>query len=222
MKERLFPEPSALTGPGADGLTTEQRDSIRTIAARALKVTTDEATDPSVKAGVKVTYHNGLSGAEDLRKRGDMLVYIVSGVGAPAKRSEVVRSILTSRGWDKDARNRTKETDKLREDANRLAGFLTDAHFHDPRTGVVIVDLSSFPARKTKGNLTAIAGHAIHEGIGHPAGLQDIYKRDYKGLMGWKAPMDVKESEIQFDKGERARVNEYLLNRVKDPRWEYR
>jgi hypothetical protein len=201
------------------GLAEHQRDAVTKLVIAALKTTTDDAKEPGVKAGVVVTFVEGLKGSEAMRRRGDIVVYVVSGVGNDDKRAATVRDILKERGWDADKRNATKGQDRLAEDVSRLSGLLRDVNLHDPRTSVVVVDISAIPSKPTSSNLTAVAGTVIHEAIGHGAGLKDAGKQ---GIMSVTTPTEAKLSDIVFDKSVHDTVNEYLLQRALDPQWEYR
>jgi hypothetical protein len=203
------------------GTTVSVADQQRIVdaAKKSLAATTKSSDDPRIKAGVDVTYQNGLKGSEALRKRGDIVVYVIDGAKTDDKRDAAVRDVLHARGWETDQHNRSKQPDKLADETSRISSMLHDDRgLFDHTTGASIVDISDLREPLTQANDTSIAGTVLHEGVGHPATLEHHGKH----VMSTDAPNKAEPSEIEFDTEDQKAVNEYLKMRLDTPDWDYK
>ncbi len=186
-------------------------------ATTALSSTTKASSDKRIAAGVTVGVTD-LTGAAEARKRGDILVYVIDNAKTDDERDGAVRKVLAARGWATDGHNRSSKSDTLADDVSRISSQLReDRGLFDHTTGASLVDISDLPAKLSKANLRSIAGTALHEGVGHPAGLDHHGK---SGVMSSDAPNEAAAADIVFDDADVTKVNKYLTERLDDPTWD--
>ena len=207
------------------GLTEKQLAVIVVEAKKALGKTTEHSKDKTVKAGVEVSYRQGLKDIEKLVKRGDVIVYVIGAAkgqkSIPQDRMEkIVHDIVVAQHLP---------VPKLDERAKRLAGDLKETvdektgavsgrSQYDPATSVSIVNVDLIPARDA-GGLRAIAGDILHEGPGHRALPRGYHNPEGKGVMSERVRDSATEDQILFQSDEWDPVNAFLKNIVDDPKW---
>ncbi len=207
------------------GLTEKQLAVIVVEAKKALGQTTRHSTDKTVKAGVEVSYRQGLKDIEKLVKRGDVLVYVI---GAAKGQKSIPQPRMEKIVHDIVAAQHLPDP-KLDEHAKRLAGDLketvdpqtgavTGRSQYDPATSVSIVNVDLIPARDA-GGLRAIAGDILHEGPGHRALPRGYHNPKGKGVMSENVRDSATEDQILFQSDEWDAVNTFLKGIVDDPQW---
>jgi len=196
---------------------TKDQQRIVEAATKALAATTKGSSDSRIKAGVDIKYYQGLKDADALRKRGDIVVYVIN-AKKDDDRNAAVRDVLHSRGWDKDKHNKSTKADKLADDVLDLSQLLQrDRGVFHRMSGTSLVDISDVPKLDASAD-TSIAGTVLHEGVGHPAQLDDHGSH----VMSAEAPGGAKPEDIVFDSGDQEKVNDYLKARLDTPDWDFK
>jgi hypothetical protein len=230
--EKSSPKPQASTANPrltivdyGNGLSDKEMKSVVTEAKKALDETTQQAQDPALKKrGVEVTFQRGLKGIEGLRKKGDILVYLIHDTKDDRKLEGVVRDILTAEGALKG--------DRLDEITKRVTGDLSvtvkegkvfGQHVRDRASNVAFINLDLTPGRSDD-SLRAIAGDVLHEGVGHraippPQGESTYHNPQDKGVMSKDIREKATKKDIFFQRGERDQVNEFLKSILDNPGW---
>ena len=207
------------------GLTEKQLAVVVVEAKKALGKTTKHSNDKTVKAGVEVSYRQGLKDIEKLVKRGDVIVYVI---GAAKGQKSIPQDRMEKIVHDIVAAQQLPDP-KLDEHAKRLAGDLKETvdektgavsgrSQYDPATSVSIVNVDLIPARDA-GGLRAIAGDILHEGPGHRALPRGYHNPEGKGVMSERVRDSATEDQILFQSDEWDPVNAFLKNIVDDPKW---
>jgi RHS repeat-associated protein len=208
-----------------NALTKAEMKQIKSETQKALGETTRDAllkpggSDWPLSGGVEVNVVSGLGKIDTFKKRGDIIVYIVDARDSKA-RETAVRNILKAEKWDK---NPHSKTESLKDATTRLSSHLAQVNLHDPLTGLAVVNIDDQPRARDRSaaNTRAIGQTAQHEGLGHRAGLGDVFDKTYDGVMSGKAPTTVTEDQLIFKPGEeRAKVNTFLQGTVDDPSWD--
>jgi hypothetical protein len=210
-------EPVVTVIDHGSGLSAKQLEFVVGEAREALNDTTSRAKDKALrKTGVTVRSRGSLDGVEALRKSGDILVYLVHGIKDEARRSTVVRAILTAEGALKGKR--------LEEAIKLVTGDLGQGqHVRDRTSDVAFINLDLI-ADRGPDSLRAIAGDILHEGIGHraieaPKGESTYHNPKQKGVMSETIRQQAKKGDIRFQEGEHQQVNKFLKKISDDPGW---
>jgi hypothetical protein len=210
-------EPTLTLVDHGSGLSEKELKIVVGEAQAAISHTTSRSKDRALKkSGVKVRSHSSLSGIEALRKKGDMLVYLIHDIKADTKREKVVREILTAEGALKGTR--------LNDVVKLVTGDLGQGqHVRDRASNVAFINLDLITERGPD-SLRAIAGDVLHEGIGHraipaPAGESTYHNPKDKGVMSEAIRQKATKGDILFQEGERDKVNEFLKNIAENPDW---
>ena len=207
------------------GLTEKELAVIVVEAKKALGKTTERSSDKRVKAGVEVTYRQGLKDIEKLVKRGDVIVYVIGAAkgqkSIPQDRMEkIVRDIVVAQQLPdpkRDERAKQLAAD-LRETVDKKTGAVSGQSQYDPATSVSIVNVDLIPTRDP-GGLRAIAGDILHEGPGHRALPRGYHNPQGKGVMSANVRDSAAEDQILFQSDEWDPVNAFLKSIVDDPKW---
>jgi hypothetical protein len=207
------------------GLTEKQLAVIVVEAKKALGQTTKHSTDKTVKAGVQVSYRQGLKDIEKLVKRGDVLVYVIGAAkgqkSIPQPRMEkLVHDIVAAQNLPiskVDERVKLLASD-LRETVDPNTGAVSGRSQYDPATSVSIVNIDLIPKRDA-GGLRAIAGDILHEGPGHRALQRGYHNPKGKGVMSEQVRDSATEEQILFQSDEWDAVNTFLKSIVDNPQW---
>lgn len=158
--------------------------------------------DASLKGRIHVGFRS-MREAVNPQKTGNIVVYFAGGVkGRPAAAKDLALAVLANEGTHSSVQGKAE---KIGSD---LAA--SEMHFRDRATNTAWVNLDVHGLPSTEAGLTALAGDAVHEGVGHRAGVE--HDESGASVMSPDTKAEAKDSWIRFSPEDRPAVIDFFKN----------